>query len=231
MHKYGLAVIFVVLFQSFTFAQSPKGGGGGGLSVDFGFPIDLWSANSAAGDKLKYNDVSFSFGFSGKYFWSNNFGIFGNLDGTRLLQREFELRGVKTKTAFRSLKTNVGLSLSIGPAYRIPLGASAGLYIGVGPSYTLQVLGAEDSVSIRGISFTRKITRSFHMLGVAVDPGIIVNFGRNLVFDAGVGLGFNFLRLESLEVEIGGISRTADDPSKQYFGVTISPHIGIGYSL
>lgn len=223
MHKYGLAVIFVVLFQSFTFAQSPKGGEGGGLSVDFGFPIDLWSANSAAGDKWKYNDVSFSFGFSGKYFWSNNFGIFGNLDVTRLLQRELERPGVKTKTAFRSFKTNVGLSLSIGPAYRIPLGASAGFYIGVGPSYTLQVLGAEGSVS--------KITNSFHMLGVAVDPGIIVNFGRNLVFDAGVSLGFNFLRLESLEVEIGGTSRIFDGSSKQYFGVTISPHIGIGYSL
>lgn len=230
MHKYGLAVVFVVLFQSFTFAQSSPAWRGA-ISVDLGAPIDLWSYNSPADGKLKYNDVSISFGLSGKYFWSNNFGIFGNLDGTRLLQREFELRGVKTKTAFRSLKTNVGLSLSIGPAYRIPLGASAGLYIGVGPSYTLQVLGTEDSVSIRGTSFTRKITRSFHMLGVAVDPGIIVNLGRNLVFDAGVGLGFNFLRLESLEVEIGGISRTADDSSKQYFGVTVSPHLGIGYSF
>ena len=69
------------------------------------------------------------------------------------------------------------------------------------------------------------------MLGVAVDPGIIVNFGRNLVFDAGVSLGFNFLRLESLEVAIRGRSRTEDDPTKQYFGVTISPHIGIGYSF
>ena len=171
--------------------------------------------------------MSFSFGFSGKYFWSNNFGIFGNLDGTRLLQSELEFRGVKIKTAFRSFKTNVGLSLSIGPAYRIPLGASAGFYIGVGPSYTLQVLGTE----IRGTFSTRKITTSFHMLGVAVDPGIIVNFGRNLVFDAGVSLGFNFLRLESTEVEIGGISRTADGSAKQYFGVTISPHIGIGYSF
>lgn len=231
MSKYGLAVVFLVLFQSFAFAQSPRGGEGGGLSVDIGFPVDLWSYSPAAGDKLKYNDVSFSFGFSGKYFWNNNFGIFGNLDGTRLLQREFERRGVKTKSAFRSFKTNIGLSLSIGPAYRIPLGASAGLYIGVGPSYTLQVLGLEDSGSIRGTLVTRKTTYSFHMLGVAVDPGIIVNFGRNLVFDAGVGLGFNFLRLESLEVEIRGRSRTADDSTKQYFGVTISPHIGIGYSF
>lgn len=169
--------------------------------------------------------MSFSFGFSGKYFWSNNFGIFGNLDGTRLLQREVELRGVKAKTAFRSFKTNVGLSLSIGPTYRIPLGASAGFYIGVGPSYTLQVLGGEAFV-IRG-----PLSIHTHMLGVAVDPGIIVNFGRNLVFDAGVSLGFNFLRLESTEVEIGGISRTADGSAKQYFGVTISPHIGIGYSF
>ena len=111
MSKYGLAVVFLVLFQSFAFAQSPRGG----LSVDFGVPIDLWSYSPASGDKLKYNDVSFSFGFSGKYFWNNNFGIFGNLDGTRLLQREFERQGVKTKTAFRSFKTNVGLSLSIAP--------------------------------------------------------------------------------------------------------------------
>ena len=29
MYKYGLAVVFLVLFQSFAFAQSPKGGGGG----------------------------------------------------------------------------------------------------------------------------------------------------------------------------------------------------------
>ena len=28
MYKYGLAVVFLVLFQSFAFAQSPKGGGG-----------------------------------------------------------------------------------------------------------------------------------------------------------------------------------------------------------
>ena len=69
------------------------------------------------------------------------------------------------------------------------------------------------------------------MLGVAVEPGIIVNLGQNLVFDAGVSLGFNFLRLETLEVEIAGRSGTADDSSKQYFGVTISPHIGIGYSF
>ena len=27
MYKYGLAVVFLVLFQSFAFAQSPKGGG------------------------------------------------------------------------------------------------------------------------------------------------------------------------------------------------------------
>ena len=30
MSKYGLAVVFLVLFQSFAFAQSPRGGGGGG---------------------------------------------------------------------------------------------------------------------------------------------------------------------------------------------------------
>ena len=231
MHKYGLAVVFVVLFQSFTFAQSSPAWRGA-ISVDLGAPIDLWSRNSAAtGTKLKYNDVSISFGLSGKYFWNNNFGIFGNLDGTRLLSRQVENRGVKAKSALKSFKTNVGLSLSVGPAYRIPLGASAGFYIGVGPSYTLQILGSEASGTVRGTPITAKTTYLFHMLGVAVEPGIIVNLGRNLVFDAGVGLGFNFLRLESLEVEIGGISRTADDSSKQYFGVTISPHIGIGYSF
>ena len=40
MHKYGLAVVFVVLFQSFTFAQSSPAWRGA-ISVDLGAPIDL----------------------------------------------------------------------------------------------------------------------------------------------------------------------------------------------
>lgn len=230
MHKYGLAVVFVVLFQSFTFAQSSPAWRGA-ISVDLGAPIDLWSYNSPADGKLKYNDVSISFGLSGKYFWSNNFGIFGNFDGTRLLQREREVRGVKDKASLKGLKTNIGLFISAGPAYRIPLGASAGLYIGVGPSYTIHIVGGESLTFISGKFVTRKDTFSSHMLGVAVEPGIIVNFGRNLVFDAGVSLGFNFLRLVNQKMEIAGVSAVADASRDQYFGVTISPHIGIGYSF
>ena len=195
--------------------------GGGVISVDLGAPIDLWSFNSAVtGTKLKYNDLSISFGLSGKYFWNNNFGIFGNLDGTKLLSREIERGGVKAKFSTKGFKTNIGLFISAGPAYRISLGASADLYIGVGPSYTLYVLELESTT-----------TYLLHMLGVAVEPGIIVNFGKNLVFDAGLSLGFNFLRLQNMEETIGFVTRTVSSSFDEYFGVTISPHIGIGYSF
>ena len=229
MHKYGLALVFLVLFQSFAFAQSSPPPGA--LSADIGVPIDLWSYDAAPDDKVKYDDVSISFGVSGKYFWNNNFGIFGNLDGTRLLQREFEHRGVKTEFPTKDLKTNIGLFISAGPAYRIPLGASAGLYIGVGPSYTLQVLESATYITAGVRTFLLTNTSLFHMLGVAVEPGIIVNFGKNFVFDAGVSLSFNLLRLQDVEVKIGGTNHTSERSVDQYFGVTISPHIGIGYSF
>lgn len=228
MSKYGLALVFLVLFQFFAFAQSPRAS----LSVGLGAPIDLWSYNAEPGDSLKSNDVSISFGVSGKYFWNNNFGIFGNLHGTTLLFREEERGGVKRRPAPpEKIKTSIGLFISAGPAYRIPLGASAGLYIGVGPSYTLYVLEARDYVAARGTRQLASADKLLHMLGVAVEPGIIVNLGRNLVFDASVSLGFNLLRLQKMETIIAGRIVPNDGYFDQYFGFTISPHIGIGYSF
>ena len=228
MYKYGLALVFLVLFQFSAFAQSA----GGAFSVGLGAPIDLWSYDAEPGDSLKTNDVSISFGLSGRYFWNNNFGIFGNLHGTSLLSREEERGGVKRRPAPpESIKTSVGLFISAGPAYRIPLGASAGLYIGVGPSYTLYALDARGYTAAKGTRQLASTDKLLHMFGVAVEPGIIVNFGKNLVFDASVSLGFNFVRLQKMEAEIAGTIVTNDGYFAQYFGFTISPHIGIGYSF
>ena len=228
MYKYGLALVFLVLFQFFAFAQSARGA----LSVGPGAPIDLWSYNAGPGDSLKSNDVSISFGLGGKYFWDNNFGIFGNLDGTTLLWREEERGGVKSRPAPpEKIKTSIGLFISAGPAYRIPLGASAGLYIGVGPSYTLYALDARGYTAAKGTRQLASTNKLLHMLGVTVEPGIIVNFGKNFVFDASVSLGFNFLRLQNMETIIAGRIVTNDGYFDQYFGFTISPQIGIGYSF
>ena len=232
MNKYALTAVLVVLCGLPLFAQSTLGGAGGQASLDFGVPIDLWSFDFSPDETRKYSDVSFSAGFGVKYFWSNNLGIFGDFHAASLLSREWESQnGTKVTESLDDFSTNLGLSVTVGPAYRIPIGSSAGLYIGIGPRYSLQVLSLELVGRLRtGGTVPVKATYSFHIFGLAVEPGITVNIGK-LVFDAGLGLSFNLFRSVSRKLEVGSASRGSSAASRNYFGFTISPHLGLVYSF
>lgn len=234
MKKFSLVIVFIVLSGASAFAKPTVY-----PSLNFGLPVELWSAG--AGTAVKYSDVSIAGGIKAKVFFENNLGVFVDLGVGTMVSRTIDGRNLTNLKDFNPF----AFYAAVGAAYRLPLGGPITLSIGAGPSYTLQSTSVERPAGVRivvvnfgGVAVRRsvtvpasKITNTLHTFGLVLEPALIVAFGPNLFLDAGVNLGFNFIRELSIKSDVGSASATTSRAFKKYFGVAITPYIGLGYSF
>ena len=234
MKKFSLVIVFIVLSGASAFAKPTVY-----PSLNFGLPVELWS--EGAGTAVKFSDVSIAGGIKAKVFFENNLGVFVDLGVGTMVSQTVDGRNV---TNLKDSKP-FAFYAAVGAAYRLPLGGPITLSIGAGPSYTLQSTTFEKPAQVVPATTTfggvtigtsrtipaRKITNTLHTFGLVLEPALIVAFGPNLFLDAGVNLGFNFIRELSTKSEVGSASATTSRAYKKYFGVAITPYIGLGYSF
>ena len=207
-------------------------------SLNFGLPVELWSAGE--GTAVKFSDVSIAGGIKAKVFFENNLGVFVDLGVGTMVSQTIDGRNVTNLKDFKPF----AFYAAVGAAYRLPLGGPITLSIGAGPSYTLQSTTLErparvvPAITFGGVTIgtsrtipASKITDTLHTFGLVLEPALIVAFGPNLFLDAGVNLGFNFIRELSTKSEVASASATTSMAYKKYFGVAITPYIGLGYSF
>lgn len=226
-------IVFIVLSGASAFAKPTVY-----PSLNFDLPVELWSAG--AGTAVKYSDVSIAGGIKAKVFFENNLGVFVDLGVGTMVSRTIDGRNLTNLKDFKPF----AFYAAVGAAYRLPLGGPITLSIGAGPSYSLQSTSVERPARVVppvrrfGITITpsvtvpaSKITETLHTFGLVLEPALIVAFGPNLFLDTGVNLGFNFIRELSTKRDVGSASATTSRAFKKYFGVAITPYIGLGYSF